>query len=118
VDTGLLERPRPGDVGLLVASGRQLDEGDHFLSVLRGTHERAYDRGFALVGRPVDRLLDRKHVGVVGRLVDERLDRGREPVVWVLYQHLARAQRGEDVTGAGHRAAKLGWGHAEPWLRA
>ena len=117
VDAGLLEGPRPGDVRLLVAPSRQLDEGDHLLAGLGRAHERAHDRGLALVGRAVERLLDREDVGIVGRLVDERLDRGRESVVRVLHEHLLRAESREDVTGSSHRAAELGRRHASPWLR-
>ena len=81
--------------------------------------ERADDRRLALVGRAVERLLDREHVRVVGRLVDERLDRGREAVVRVLDEHVAaRAATAKMSRGSATRAAELGRRHAEPRRRA
>ena len=92
---GLLQLPRPLDVGLLVEAGLDLDDDQHLLARLRGVDEGVDDRGVA--GGPVEGLLDREDVRVRRGLLDEPLHGGRERVVGVVQEHVAAAERGEDV---------------------
>ncbi len=116
VHAGLLQPPRPPDVRLLVAARLQLDQRDHLLAGLGGLHERLHDRAL-LVGRPVERLLDREHVAVVRGLAHELLDRGRERVVRVLDEHVARPEHLEDVGRRTFRRGEARLGDADPRLR-
>jgi hypothetical protein len=50
-----------------------------------------------VVRGPVHGHLDREHVRVVDRLLDEPLDAGRERLVRIVDEHVARAHRGEHV---------------------
>ena len=92
---GLLQLAGPLDVGLLVEARLDLDQDQYLLAGLGGVDQRVHDRRVA--GGAVQRLLDRQHVGVGGGLVEERLHGGGEGVVRVVQQHVALAQRREDV---------------------
>ena len=96
VDPRLLEGPRPGDVGLLVEPGLELDERHHLLAGFSGADQRSDDRG---VRRgPIQRLLDRLYVRIVSGRLDEGFDRGRERVVWMVHQDIAAlAEDPEDI---------------------
>ena len=94
VDAGLLERAGLDDVVLLVEPGLQLDEGRDLLAVLGRAGQGGDDR--VVVGRAVERLLDRQDVRVVGRLLDELDDRA-ERLVGVMDEDVLLADRGEDV---------------------
>ena len=96
VDARLLELCRPGDVRLLVETCGQLDERDHLLAGLGGTDQGTDDRAVR-ARRPVERLLDGEHVGIVHGLVDERLDAARERLVRVLDEHVPFVDHPEDV---------------------
>ena len=95
VAAGLLQLARPLDVGLLVEAGLDLDEDEDLLAGLGGVDQRVDDRGVAR--GPVQRLLDREDVRVGRGLLQEGLHGGGEGVVRVVQQHVAFAQRGEDV---------------------
>src|SRR5690606_30001079 len=89
----------PLDVGVLVEAGLDLDQDQHLLAGLGGADEGVDYRGVA--GGAVEGLLDGEDVRVGGGLLQERLHGGREGVVGVVQQHVAAAQRGEDVGGGG-----------------
>ena len=72
----LLQPARPGDVGLLVEAGLDLDQDEHLLAGLGRVDQGVDDRGVA--GRAVERLLDGQHLRVVGGLLEEALDAGGE----------------------------------------
>ena len=99
VAAGLLQLAGPGDVGLLVEAGLDLDEGQHLLAGLGRLDQGVDDRGVA--GGAVQRLLDRQHGRVGGGLLDEPLDAGGERVVGVVQQHLTVLQRREQVGRLG-----------------
>ena len=89
----LLQPSRPADVRLLVEAREQLHEHRDLLAVLRRPRERADDRRVA--ARPVERLLDREHVGVVRGRGDERHHRV-ERLVGVVEDHVALVEEGEE----------------------
>ena len=108
VAAGLLELAGPADVGLLVEPGLDLHDDQHLLAG-PGRVDESVHHGRLAAGA-VERELQREHRRVGRRLLDERLHAGRERVVGVLQQHVAAAQRGEDVAGAAVRPAQRGVG--------
>ena len=90
VGARLLEGAGPPDVGLLVESGRHLDQHRDLLAPLGGPHQGGHDG--TVTGRPVEALLDGQHVRVLGRLVEHLLDRGRERVVGVVDEDVLPVQ--------------------------
>ena len=119
VRAGLLQHPGPLDVGLLLEARLELDERHHLLARFGRLHERRDDAGLVAAG-PVERLLDREHVRIARGLRDEGFDRGRERVVRVVEQHVAVADRPEDVdvVAAGERRRCLRRERRELELRA
>ena len=108
VDAGLLQLARPLDVGALVEARLELHEADGLLAPLGRADQRGDQR--RVVGGPVDRELDRQHVGVVGGLLDEAPDGGRERVVGVVDEDVAlRASRRRCRPGAGSSGRRRGW---------
>ncbi len=102
VHAGLLELPRPADVGLLVEARLDLDEGEHLLAGLGRVDERLDDR--AVARGAVEGLLDREHVGVGRGLLEEGDDARRERLVRVVQEHVAPRDGLEDV----RRPVRLG----------
>ncbi len=98
VHAGLLELARPHDVRRFVESRLDLDEGQHLLAGLRRVDQRLHDR--AVARRAVQRLLDGEHVRIARRLLEEALHARRERLVRVVDQHVALADRGEEVGAA------------------
>ena len=95
VHARLLQRARPGDVGLLVEPRLDLDQRDDLLAGLGRVDQRVDDRRVA--GGAVQRLLDREHLRVGRGLLDEPLHARGERVVRVVHEHVALAQRREDA---------------------
>ena len=95
VDARLLQLAGPRDVVDLVEAGLDLDDREHLLARL-GRVDEGVDDG-RVAGGPVERLLDREHLGVARRLLDEGLHRRRERVVGVLDEHVLVAHRREQV---------------------
>ena len=89
------QRSREVDVGLLVESRLELDEGHHLLAGVGRSHQRSDDG--AIGGRAVQRLLDRQDGRVPCCLVDEGFHRGRERIVGVVHQDVAAPDRVEDI---------------------
>ena len=69
----VLELLGPVDVRFFVEARHQLDDHRHFLAARGGLHQRLHQR--RIDTGPVDRLLDRDHVGIVGGAADELDDR-------------------------------------------
>ena len=104
VDARLLERLGPLDVLLLVEARLQLHEDRDLLAVLGRADERGEDRRVRV--RAVQGHLDRDRLRVGGGALDH-LDDGRERVVRVVEEDVARADRREDrrvglVEDGGH----------------
>ena len=97
VRAGLLQLVRELDVRLLVEARPQLDDHRHVLAGLRRFDQRADDGGIA--AGPVQRLLDGEHLRIARRLLDEIRDRP-ESLERVVQQHIAGAQRGEQIAAA------------------
>ena len=95
----------PTDVGLLVATGLDLDQRNDLLAAFSGADQRA-DDGAGRTRRPVQRLLDGENVGVAGSVIDERLHGRRERVIRVVRKDIASAQDREQVRHFGRDAAK------------
>ncbi len=106
VDTRTLERLRPRDVGGLVETRLQFDQGGHLHTPFGRADEAPSDR--AVATRAVERDLDRLDAGVVGGLGDERLDRGGEALVGVVHQERPFTHDREDrpirLVGGGETA--------------
>ena len=96
VNPDLLERLRPGDVRLFVATRFELDQSHDLLTALSRPDERSDDGAHRTRG-PVERLLDREDVGIPGRLVDERLSGGGKGVVRMVHEDVAVIERVENV---------------------
>ena len=96
MDPDLLQRLRPGDVGLFVTARLQLDQGHHLLAALSRPDQGAHDRADRSRGS-VERLLDRQHLPVLGGLVDERLRRGGKGVIGMMHQDIALGKHGEEI---------------------
>ena len=114
VHAHFFEGTGPADVGLLVESSLELDDGGDLLAVLLRLDERLDDR--AVEAGAVERLLDAEDGRVVGRLGDEGLDRGGERVVGVVDEHVALAQHGEELVGVVRRVGEAGRRHRRPRL--
>ena len=67
--TGAFEIARPADVGGLVETRLEFDEGGHRLAGFRRLDEGAHDR--TVGGGAIKRLLDRDDIGIGRRLVEE-----------------------------------------------
>ena len=102
-----LKSARPPDIRLLVEARLQLHEDRDLLAVLHGGAQRVSDgRGRA---HPVERHLDREHLGVRGSLPHEARD-GVEGMVRVVHQDVPRADGAPDVRRAlerGHGMRRL-----------
>ena len=105
VNVCFLERPCPTYVGLLVAPSLDLDERDDLLAALGRADQGAHD-GTRRTGGSVESLLDGEHIGIAGGVVDQRLDRGRERVVRVMGEDVARAQHRKQVRHLGRDSAQ------------
>ena len=86
----------PANVGSFVEPRLQLDHHGHFLLGGR-LHQRADDR--RILARPVQRLLDGEHVGIMHRALDELHD-GGIGIVRVMQQHVVLPQEVEHVAEA------------------
>ena len=91
---GPLQVPGPADVGLLVETRLELDQGGDRLARLRRLDEGG-DDGRVLRG-PVERLLDRHHVGVARGLAQETHD-DIEALIGVVNDDILGADGGEAV---------------------
>ncbi len=117
MDARLLQLPGPGDVGLFVEAGLELDEDGDLLAPLGRPDER-FDDG-AVARRAVQRLLDRQHLGVDGGPLDEGLDGVGERFVRVVHEHVLLGDDREDVDRAvlhAHQPAGRG-GHEGRFLQ-
>ncbi len=114
VHARLFEGSGPRDVGLLVEAGLELHHHRHLLARFDRLDERGRDG--AVPRGPVQRLLDRQHVGVGGGLGDEQLDRRGEGVVGVMHEDVAFAQHGEEVGGLVAGVGEPRRGHGRPRL--
>ncbi len=101
LDTGLLEHPRPGDVGPLVEPGLELDHHGDLFARPRGSDQRLHDG--APLPRPVEGLLDGQDVGVRRGCGHEGLDRAAERLIGVVDEDVSPSQNREDVGVAGER---------------
>src|SRR4029453_7652026 len=95
--TVLLKAPRPGDIGLLVKAGLDLDQCQHLLAGLRRLDQCVDDGGVA--GRAIKGLLDRQDMRIISRLLNEALNTRRERVVRMVQQNIAMLYSGEHVGG-------------------
>ena len=93
---GALEVARPADIGLLVEARLELDQRCHRLAGLGRLRQRADDR--AVLGGPIERLLDRHHVGVARRLLQE-LHHHVEGFVGVVDDQVLLPDGGEAIAG-------------------
>jgi hypothetical protein len=98
VHTRLLELARPDDVGRLVEARLDLHQSEHLLAAFGGVDERLNDR--AVARGAVERLLDGEHVRVARGLLEEAHDARRERLVRVVHEHVALADRGEQIGAA------------------
>ena len=98
MDAGLLELARPDDVRGFVEARLHLHEGQHLLARFGRVDERLHDR--AVARGAVQGLLDGEDVRVFRRLLEEQLHARREGLVGVVHEHIALADRGEDVGAA------------------
>ena len=95
VDAVLLQLACPGDVGLLIETGLDLDEREDLLA-----GHRSFDEGIddgRIAAGAVEGLLDRQYPRIGGGLLDQPLNAGRERVIGVLDEHVLLAQRLEDI---------------------
>lgn len=70
MDARVFQCPGPFDVGLLIETGLQLDQGHHLFARIGGLDKRVDDG--RVPGGAIQGLFDRQHVGV-GGLLDESL---------------------------------------------
>src|SRR5215470_2056276 len=103
LDAGALQVARPADVALLVEARLQLDQGRDRLASLGRFDQRLHD--WRVVGRAVERLLDRDHRWVAGGLADELRD-DIEALVRMVDDNVLLPDGGEAV--AAHVADALG----------
>ena len=82
VDASLLQATRPGDVGLLVEAGPQLDDGRDLLAPLRRQFQGR--RNGAALRHAVQGHLDGEDFGILGSLTHEAHDRLIEALVRVV----------------------------------
>ncbi len=94
VCAGFLERARPLDVPLFVKAGHQLDDHRHLFALDGRPLQRLDDRRVRTW--PVQRLLDGEHLRIIGRLLDQGHNR-IEAVVRVVQQEVALVEDIEDV---------------------
>ena len=104
-----LQERRPLQVALLVEARLHLHQHRHLLARLRRPAERGHDR--RLPRHPVQRHLDRQHVGIVRGLLQQVHD-GVERLVGVVQHAVARADHVPDRLGAvqperAHRFPRL-----------
>ena len=92
---GLVQRPRPVQVAILVESRLQLDDARDLLAPVRSAHQRADER--RVVANPVHRHLDGDGCRVIGSNADEVLNAGVEALIRMVHEHIATANRREDV---------------------
>ena len=96
VHARLFERPCPLDVGLLVDRGPSARRARP-PACPRSAARMSVADDRAVARRAVQRQLDGEHLRVGRRLADELLDRGGEALVRVVHEHVALADRLEDV---------------------
>ncbi len=92
--TGFLEAVGERDVGGLLEARHELDDDRDFLARTGGVDERVHD-GRVRPG-PVQRLLDREHLGI-GRRLSQEVDHGCEAVEGMVEQDVLLADRLEEV---------------------
>ena len=105
VRAGLLQMLRPLDVVRLVEARLDFDDGGDLLAVDRRLAQRRDDGRVA--ARAVQRDLDREHLRIARGALHQFDDR-LEAVVGVMQEHVALAQRLEDVRRRGRPSLKIG----------
>ncbi len=98
VDARFLHLPRQIDVRFFVEPGLQLDDRSHLLAVLSRPPQRSNNG--RVLSDPIERLLDREHVGIIGGRVEEVHNHCKR-VVRVVQEHVPFANDCKNILVGG-----------------